>query len=171
MNVRLRPLYSRRPGCVGAATLLSVAICFPGCEKASPPDSSEPVHAHVHHPPHGGTPIVLGEEAYHIELVRDAAEGKLDAYILDGEMEQFVRIAQPAIECVVGTGPDRHTIIFRAVADQATGETVGDTSFFEVTGDWVKVTNQFDGVIKSIQVKGNSFSAVSFNFPKGNDRD
>jgi len=114
---------------------------------------------------------VLGEEAYHVELVRNTDEGKLDAYILDGEMEEFVRIVQPEIECVVTTGSDRRTILFHAVADRASGETVGDTSFFEATGDWVKSTNVFDGVFKSIQVKGSRFSEVVFNFPKGNDRD
>ena len=32
---------------------------------------------HVPHPPHGGTPVVVGDEAFHLELVRDPVEGML----------------------------------------------------------------------------------------------
>jgi hypothetical protein len=166
--------FPHRSGVARAGALaLSLAgiVISSSCHKSLAQQSNGPVHAHVHHPPHGGTPIVLGEEAYHIELVRDVAEGKLEAYVLDGEMEEFVRINQPAIECIVTAGSDRRTILFTAVTDHATGETVGDTSFFEAKGEWVKSTSEFDGVLKTIQVRGNTFADVSFNFPQGNDRD
>jgi hypothetical protein len=52
-------------------------------------------HQHEHKAPHGGTPVVLGNEAYHLEFVLDPATGKLSAYVLDGEMEKFVRTASP----------------------------------------------------------------------------
>jgi len=151
--------------------MLLLLIVSNACSRSGNGRASAQVRGHVHHPPHGGTPIVLGDEAYHLELVRDAATGSLDAYVLDGEMENFIRIEQPAIECIVTTGSDRRTIIFNAIADLATGEMVGNTSFFEAKGEWVKSTSQFDGVIKSVQVKGNIFSKVAFNFPNGNDKD
>jgi hypothetical protein len=165
-------LNARRFSKIGAAALVFPSLLFlSSCSKVGGKEASGPVHGHVHHPPHGGTPIVLGEEVYHIELVRDAANGTLDAFVLDDEMEEFIRIEQPTIECIVTTGTDRRTILFNAIADRATGETVGNTSFFEAKDDWVKSTSEFDGVLKNVQVKGATFTDVSFNFPKGNDRD
>ena len=54
-------------------------------------------HGTSTNPPHGGTPVVLGNEAYHLELVVDAASGTLQVYVLDGEMENFVRVSAPSI--------------------------------------------------------------------------
>ncbi len=68
------------------------------------PAPPAPVHRHEHHPPHGGTPVVLGDEAYHLELVRDPQAGTLQAFLLDGEMENFVRAAMPSIEIVARAG-------------------------------------------------------------------
>ncbi len=161
----------RRFSRVNLPFLFASLFLFSACHKAAEPAADAPVHAHVHHPPHGGTPVVLGDEAYHIELVRDPVAGKLDAYVLDGEMEEFVRIAQPSIECAVTVGNEQHALVLKAVADRASGETVGDTSYFEAEESWLKTTSVFDGVFKKLQVKGTNFSNVTFNFPKGNDRD
>src|ERR1700761_7575184 len=80
--------------------LLLIAGCFCGCSKSNDTVSpqTEAVHKHEHHPPHGGTPVVLGNEEYHVELVLDAPTGKLQAFVLDGEMENFIRIAVNSIE-------------------------------------------------------------------------
>lgn len=115
--------------------------------------------------------MVLGDEAYHVELVLDAASGTLQAYVLDGEMEDFVRCAAPSIEIDAAAGGAPRVLVLAAVPNPATGETVGDTSLFEARADWLKTTGEFDGVLKSITIRGTTFSGVKFNFPRGNDTD
>ena len=152
--------------------LALLAAVGAGCARqAAPSPAAAPVAKHEHHPPHGGTPVVLGNELYHLELVLDDATGRLSAYVLDGEMENFVRIAAPAMEITATVGGQPHPLALRAVANPATGETIGDTSCFEVQADWLKTTPAFDAVLARIEVRGTAFTAVAFNFPAGNDRD
>ena len=150
---------------------LALAAGLAACsEKAVPLPAGAPVAKHEHHPPHGGTPVVLGAELYHLELVLDSATGRLSAYVLDGEMENFMRITAPSLEITVAGQPSR-TLVLSPVANPATGETVGSTSLFEVQADWLKSTPTFDAVLTRIEVRGSVFTATAFNFPKGNDRD
>ena len=143
-----------------------------GCSKQDPVAASgtQPVK-HEHKAPHGGTPVVLGNEAYHLELVRDAATGTLQAFVLDGEMENFIRTNAPAVEITAIINGAPQTLTLKPVANAATGETVGDTSLFETRADWLKTTSQFDATVKSITIRGTTFTDVKFNFPKGNDKD
>ena len=152
--------------------LLVPVVLLAGCAKQSPgPAASAPPAKHVHHPPHGGTPVVLGEEIYHVELVLDAATGKLSAYILDGEMENFIRLAMPAFDMTAQVNGQSKVLTFHAVANPATGETVGDSSLFETQAEWLKTTRTFDAVIPGLAIRGTTFTGVTFNFPGGNDRD
>jgi hypothetical protein len=151
---------------LGPAIFLSALAVFAGCTKA--PTASDHPHLHVDHPPHGGTAVVLGDEDYHLELVLDPATGTLQAYVLDGEMEDFIRSDVPSIEIEANAGGTPRTIVLSAVANPATGETVGDTSFFEARAEWLKTAREFDGVLKSITIRGTTFTAVKFNFPRGN---
>jgi hypothetical protein len=151
---------------LGPAIFLSALALFAGCSKA--PTASDHPHLHVDHPPHGGTAVVLGDEDYHIELVLDSATGTLQAYVLDGEMEDFIRSAVPSIEIEASVGGEPRTIVLSAVANPATGETVGDTSLFEARAEWLKTARDFDGVLKSITIRGTTFTSVKFNFPRGN---
>ena len=82
--------------------LLLLAAILPafiaaGCSKGPAPAAAGAPPHHHHHPPHGGTPVVLGNEDYHLELVLDGSTGRLQAYVLDGEMEDFVRSSAPSI--------------------------------------------------------------------------
>lgn len=125
---------------------------------------------------------MLGDEAYHLELVRDPADGKLRAYILDGEMENFVRCSMPAFEIVVTagksapaeSGPRSHAadiiLTMTAVANEATGETVGDTALYEAQAEWLKTSPVFGGEIKRITIRGSTFSHVTFDFPRRNEQ-
>jgi hypothetical protein len=152
--------------------LLVPVVLVTGCAKSSSgPVTVSPPAKHEHRPPHGGTPVELGEEVYHVELVLDAATGRLSAYLLDGEMEHFIRSAAPSFEMTALVNGEMKTLTLRAVANPATGETVGDTSAFETQADWLKTTKTFDGVIKSLAVRGTTFTDVDFNFPEGNDKD
>ncbi len=152
--------------------LLNTLVFTSACSrKAEAPAASVAPAKHEHHAPHGGTPVVLGDEVYHLELVLDPVEGKLQAFVLDGEMENFVRSATPAFEVIATVAGEKRILMFTAVADPATGEKVGDTSLFEATADWLKTIKEFDAVLTSIEIRGGAFSGVVFNFPKGNDHD
>jgi hypothetical protein len=148
----------------------SLLCTFAACAKKETP-APFAAAKHEHHPPHGGTPVVLGNEAYHLELVLDPVAGKLSAYVLDGEMENFVRVAAPSFEITATVAGAPHVLVFHAVADTATGETVGDTALFEASADWLKTTPAFDATLTSLAIRGTAFTAVPFNFPKGNDQD
>ena len=155
--------------------LLSAALSlwlFCGCgrENAAPGHAGTPAK-HQHIPPHGGTPVVLGNEEYHLELVLDAGAGMLQAYMMDGELENFVRIAPVEFEMGVKRPAGEEVLSFQAVPNRATGETVGDTSLFAANADWLKTVKTFDAVLKEINVKGRLFQNVAFNFPNGNDTD
>lgn len=143
--------------------------CSKSDEAAAP--KTEAVHKHEHHPPHGGTPVVLGEEEYHMELVLDATTGKLQAFVLDGEMENFVRVPAESIEIDAQVSGRDGKLNLHAVPNIATGEKVGDTSLFETQADWLKSTPTFDAALMEIAVHGKKYSNVKFNFPKGNDDD
>jgi hypothetical protein len=154
------------------ACLILFLAALTGCSKggSSGTADAQPAH-HEHHPPHGGTPVVLGDEAYHLELVRDAQAGRIDAYLLDGEMEEFVRTAATSFEVTAVVNGGRKTLVFQAVANPATGETAGNTSCFEARADWIAGTPAFDAVLTRLEVRGAAFQNVAFDFPRGNDTD
>jgi hypothetical protein len=141
-----------------------------GCGKAPepPPDTSE-AHMHHHHAPHAGTVVALGDEEYHVELVLDQATGKLQAYMLDSELENFVRSSSASIEITATVAGAPASVTLAAVANPETGETVGDTSLFEGEAAWLRARPQFDAVLKSVVVRGASYTDVKFGFPKGNE--
>src|SRR4051812_27479228 len=125
--------------------MIAILLGGHGCSKSA--SSSVAASArHEHHPPHGGTAIVLGNEAYHVELVADPQHDRMTAYVLDGEMENFVRAKAPAFEVVASVGGEKRPLDFRAMPNPATGETVGDSSQFEAHADWLKKTPTFDAV-------------------------
>lgn len=136
-----------------------------GAQKAETPGR------HEHKPPHGGTPVVLGHEEYHVELILDAATGTMQAYVMDGELEEFVRVAAASFEITTKGPGGEETLVFKAVANRATGETAGDTSFFTAQAERLKTAKNFDAVLKELTVKGNVYQNVAFGFPKGNDAD
>jgi hypothetical protein len=152
-----------------AAGLCLAVAC--GEKKVEPIVAGKVEHPHEHVAPHGGTPVELGAEEYHLEWVRDAAEGKLLAYVLDGEMENFIRIPAETIELTVKRAGQDELLVLKAVASAATGEKVGDTSLFSAQADWLKTTPSFDGILKQISIRGHTYERVSFSFPKGIDAD
>jgi hypothetical protein len=152
-------------------TLISALWALAGCgERTSSAPPSGTVHQFKGAPPHGGTPVVIGEN-YRMELVLDAPAGRMEAYILDDDFENFVRIAMESFEMTARLPGREEVLVFKAVANHATGETVGDSSMFEAQADWLKTEKSFDAVLKQVTVRGTTYSNISFNFPKGNDTD
>jgi hypothetical protein len=147
----------------------AAAALFAGCGHPQNNSSDKAPSMHVDTPPHGGTPVALGDD-YKIEFVLDESAGTLQAYLLDDEMENFIRITPPSFDLAVKLPSHDEVLHFLAIANTATGEKVGSTALFEARADWLKTTKTFDGVLKEINVKGTVFSNVVFNFPKGNGK-
>jgi len=113
--------------------------------------------------------VVLGREAFHLELVRTAETGLLTCYVLDGHMESFVRIPATSLALETTVSNQTSTVALLPVANAATGEKPGDTSQFEAKADWLKTTTNFSGRFPSLTVRGVSFTNVTFRFPEGNE--
>lgn len=150
--------------------LLTALLAGCGDHSDHPSTSAQP-HHHEHTPPHGGTPVVLGDEEYHLELVLDAPAGRLTAYVMDGELENFVRLKVPSFVVQVTAPAPAQGLTFQAVPNPASGETVGDTSQFEAQSDWLKTTPHFEAVLPSLAIRSKTYTNVSFQFPQGNDTD
>jgi hypothetical protein len=151
------------PRAILAGALLAAAT---GCGRK--PDASAPAGTQLHRsvPPHGGTPIALGDD-YRLELVRDAGAGTLSAYLLDDEMEEFIRIPAPSLSLIARVGGEDRPLVLSAVANSATGETVGNTSLFQGQAEWLKTMGSFDGTLQGLTVRGSAIPPVSFHFPSG----
>jgi hypothetical protein len=118
--------------------------------------------AHVHFPPHGGTSVELGEHEFQLELVVDRTAGKIQAYMLDAHMENFVRINAEFFEVHANASGAEHVLTFRPVASTATGERAGDTSLFEVQADWIRTADSITGVLKELTIRGKKFTNIAF---------
>lgn len=139
------------------ATALIIALS--SCAKHSDAHAGG---GHAHTAPHGGKLLELGQHAGNLELVRDTATGTLTVYVLDGHAENFVRIAAPALEATVFAGGQKRTLSLKAVANPATGETVGNTSQFEAQADWLKAGGELNGEIGTVEVRGTKFAPTAF---------
>ena len=150
-----------------AILLLAPILAGAGCGRAPVQGAAEAkpsLRREV--PPHGGTPVPLGED-YNLELVRDAESGTLFAYVLDDEMDEFVRSSSPSIAIAAEVDGKERELVLAAVANPATGETVGDTSLFEGGAAWLKTTGAFSGTVRRITIRGADFSGAKFDFPGG----
>ncbi|HAV61266.1 MAG TPA: hypothetical protein DCY13_02760 [Verrucomicrobiales bacterium] len=158
----------RRP-VIWVALLLAGAGCGDPAHDHSHTGHHTHGHGHVHVAPHGGTLVALGDEAYHLELVRDAEAGTLTAWVLDGHLENFVRIESPALQLVAEVNEISHPLKLSAVVSQATGETIGDTSMFAGQADWLKTAERFRATLDAIAIRTTTYSNVTFPFPEGNE--
>lgn len=141
-----------------------------GCHRdPGQPPEGQAVAKHGHMPPHGGVAVVLGDEAYHLEFLHDPSSGRLQAYVLDGHMENFVRIVAESIEVEVAQPEGARRIILAAAESLATGEKRGDTSLFSATDTVLKGMTNFDAKVIRIEIRSTIFENVQFNYPKGNE--
>jgi hypothetical protein len=116
--------------------------------------------------PHGGTPVVVGSHGYHLELVRDAEKGRLQAYVLDGHAEKYVDVPESSFDLVatIGAKQEKLTLQRTPVAGKPLSQA---SSVFEGTAECVKTATNFNAVIPTITLKGKTFKDVKVSFPKG----
>lgn len=146
-----------------ALAIFSALVLFTACGRHSADKESGHAH-HEHKAPHGGTLVEVGEHAYTIELLRDRAAGRLTAWVLDAHAETFIRLKSPSLQLVAMPGGKYTPLSLQAVANPSTGETVGDTSQFEVQADWLKTADEFAGIF-TIEIRGAKFEQVPYALP------
>jgi hypothetical protein len=153
-------------GVVAALALLN------GCGKDPKGVSDSHGHDHAdqgqaHGPPHGGTPVVIADDEFHLELVRDATAGRMQAYVLDGHLEGYVPVSETTFAIVASVGAKEESLAFQRAPDAASGNVPGKSSLFEAQAEWVKIAKEFEGRIPTITLGGKTFTNISFSFPKG----
>lgn len=132
---------------------------------------------HVHESGRGGVMVELGDHFAQLDFVLDEQLGAFSMYIMDAHAENPVRIEQQTVEIEVhasqqsGAKVERDLMVtLRATADENTGDKVGDSSHFQAPLAELKGRTQFDAVVKSITVKGRTFTGVLFKFAPRRDR-
>jgi hypothetical protein len=130
--------------------------------KADPQAGHNHGGGHAHRPLMGGELVELGEHQFNLELKFDAARGMLQAWVLDGHAENFVRVSMASFDIQEAGGQGR-TVTLHATANGMTGETAGDTSAFEGEAAWLREFKHFDGVIKAVRVRGVDFRDIRFH--------
>lgn len=133
------------------------------------PSAKQADGGHDHEAPHGGSLIEFGDEFAHLELLLNADTGRLTVYVLDGEAETPVRLAQPAIVLMV-TVPDvlsPISVTLEPVENALTGEKAGDTSQFVATVPELEGRREFRGTVSSLTIRGRAFFESSFRVSRG----
>src|SRR5687767_3395929 len=134
-----------------------------GCRDASKSNHD----GHTHAPPHGGTPVVVAEHKYNLELVRDGNIGLMQAYVLDEDFHDFIRVPETNFTLLANLAGRTERVEFLR-ATNAMSPTPADPSFqFEARAEWLKTATNFDGSIPSITIQGQTFTNITFPFPKG----
>jgi hypothetical protein len=123
-------------------------------------------HAEKSGAPHGGTPVQVGDHGFHLELVPDAVDGKMLAYVLDAHMEKEVSVSGGTFELVAKAGTEEHRLTFNPVTN-APNTPADKTSVFSATVKNVNALTNFEGVIPKITLDGKTFENVKFSYPKG----
>lgn len=125
-------------------------------------DETEP---HADRPPHGGVIVRLGAHLAHAELVAVPDSGELSLYMLDGDGQPGLRVAQPQVVVDVETSGRMLRLVMSAMPDQDVGERVGDASRFVVrTADLLRM-GAARVTAKWIGVHGTVYSDVVMNWP------
>jgi hypothetical protein len=117
--------------------------------------------------PHGGTVVKLGTVAS-LEFVHDPSSGMLTAYVLDAAGTATMRSPAKAIEVEVTlAGGAKASASLTSTANGLTGDVVGNSSQFGGAAAGLKGITAFSGIVKSFAVGGQTFTNVSFTYPKG----
>lgn len=157
------------------ASVLAASGLTNGCGDRQAADSvgrshaAGAAHSHdaEHAPPHGGTPVVVADDEFHLELVLDPVAAKLQAYVLDGHLERYVQVAETNFVIVAKSGGATEQLAFQRAPQPVSGTVPATSALFEARAEWLKTAKEFEGSIPSITLNGRTFTNISFPFPKG----
>ena len=138
-----------------------VWLSFLGCSDHAHKHGS----LHVHQPLRGGVLYELGKHGsgHNFELVTNE-KGQLELFVLDAHAENYVRISQKQIDLQIIDSNNSITVLpLHAIADPATGETLGNTSLFRSTS---KITDllPLSATLNSLKIGNSDYKEVSIEF-------
>jgi hypothetical protein len=87
--------------------------------------------------PHGGTPVLVAEHTYHLELVRDVAAGSMQAYVLDDELEKYVAVPETNFTLhatFAGTAGDGSHMLYETEEKVLAQDTDADVDVYDSAG-------------------------------------
>jgi hypothetical protein len=122
---------------------------------------------HPHKTPHGGTPVLVAEHKFHLELVRDGAAGRMLAYVLDDELKQAVAVRETNFTLRATFAGKTESVEFHRAPGTVDKKLPATSSLFEARAEWIKAATNFQGVIPAITLKGQTYTNIVFPFPKG----
>jgi hypothetical protein len=147
---------------ITAGLLVVSFLLLAGCSRKEP---AVPSHGgHAHHAPNGGMLVELGEHQFNLELKFDESRGVMQAWLLDGHAENFVRTDLPGFVIEARQDGTSEALRFVAVGNSMSGEAVGDTSSFEAPAEWLRTVKAFDGRVNEITVRGARFTNITFSY-------
>jgi hypothetical protein len=139
-------------------------IVPPLAESKPEPEPTEEAAKHDHRPLRGGRLVEIGQHVAQVEIVHDAAAGTLTAYVMDGHASHAVRLPAKSLRVRIEVAGQEFAFDLKPVADALTGETVGDTSRFEVRADLLERIRSFRGVIVELNVFDRVFRDITFTY-------
>lgn len=157
------------------ATLVSSLAFASGCGKSddhaghnhTPGEHADHDHGHAHSPKMGGQLVEVGSHEFNLELLRDAATGKVTLWVLDAHAENFVRLTNTTVSIsVTAEGTKEELVVLKAVGNSATGEKVGDTSQFDGESGAFRTAKPLAVRVPSIQIGTKQYSGISFELKK-----
>lgn len=166
-RISLSPLLVSLLGAIAAPVWLSGCGDGHGHSHDGPHAHSHGAGHEDHAPPHGGTPVVVANDKFHLELVLDTSAGKMQAYVLDGHLEGYVQVPESSFEMVAKLGGNTEQLNFQRAPDAGSGRVTEKSSLFEARADWLESAREFEGNIPTLTLNGSTFTNISFAFPKG----
>jgi hypothetical protein len=156
-------------GVIAALALLNGCGNHPGADSAGHSHAAGEAHDHdtEHAPPHGGTPVLVADDEFHLELVLDPLAARMQAYVLDGHLERYVQVPETNFVMVATSSGVTQQLAFQRAPESGSGTVPATSALFVAQADWLKTTKEFAGSIPTITLNGKTFTNVSFPFPKG----
>lgn len=143
----------------------ALSFVVAGCGDHDHDHGSSAGEGHHHGSAHGGVAVELGEHQFQLDFLLDPAAGTLTAWVMDGHVENFVRIPLRAFDVQVIAADKTNLVTLEAVANVSTGETVGDSSMFRGGADVLKGLAKFSGRVGPLEFRGTRLPAASFEYP------
>ena len=140
----------------GVAVLGIVAINIAGF--AGPAASTLSPHF-----PQAGTPA--DEIAFAASFL--LIEGKMLAYVYDAEFHDSVRVTETNFLLQARFDGRSETLSFNRSPNPTTGKVPEKSALFDARADWLKTIKTFKGTLPALTLGGQSFTNVTFSFPKG----
>lgn len=153
--------------------LLALSLTLLGCGNGDHDHEHDhhDEHAHDDHhhaPPRGGIMIELGEHEYQVEFKMQPEVERFTMWIMDGHAESPVRIEAETVKMIIHhespSGPADADYELAAVANENTGETVGNTSQFSIPIDRLGTLGSFKATLRSLTIRGKEFKDIKLDY-------